>query len=648
MKHLVRILAIANLSLTSFIYFTQPISATTDKEADESKKQCEQKLGKCNSFSSSCSSNEDKVGVCLGTMVDSACCKAKPEAPPTNGTSLLTPGQCVASGGTCNGITASKCQETYGMIGICEGTFSNKACCRPGIGMIDEKYSFGDKACCLCGVGLGDAECVVSPNESCLNMEKTANNPVLKTYICRKLSANECASVLPGGEGLCKNKPVNAANFTGTKYSGPPIASAPKLNIPIPGLVLKPSITGENGIYNIPWLAQYIAAAYNYLISASIIAAAVMIAYGGFLYIMSSSGAGSINTAKSIISDAIIGLLLVIMLFTILKTFASGTVTNTNISIRNISPIGLALEEVNQGIRPAPGEDASGYIRATGQTVEDIAEEGSSPETPARPEPPAKPEPTPSSPGSSSPSSPGTSPPAAPGTAPSSSEKTSSKVCNPIDKIERFAQAQAPWGQKPFGKKPACTPDERNTFKDSASAPCCMLYGDSACGPTALAMVLKSYGINVTPETLGQLGIENNLRNCNSGGMSPGALINLGRYPDFQIDYSIDDTTQPRKKQKEGKNIQLLNQALKEGKPVIVLCQGCTVKRKENGKFVTEKKFGGHFMLLTGIYDDGNYALNDPSMGRYNFISKKELTNNTVLIYIRRKDNTPIPICKTT
>lgn len=613
------------LVCASLVWCSQPVYAITAQEAAASAVQCEVKLGKCNTVSDSCSDDEISIGTCLGEYVNSACCKPKPKPAPTNSASPLDAGQCAGVGGACNGTSDTACPTGFGFIGICSGTFSNKACCKPNPELTGKAgYDTGGKACCLCGSGLADGQCVVSPNESCLNMEKTANNPVLKTYVCRPLKPEECASISTGGKGLCPNIPINADSFSGKKIDGPPVALAPELNIPIPGLKLKPTITAEKGVYNIPWLGQYIAAVYNYLISASVIAAAIMVTYGGFLYIMGSNGVGSINTAKSIISDALIGLFLVIILFTLIKTFASGTATNSNISIRNISPVGIALEQVNQGIQPAPGEDVSEYLRATKQTLADVAD-GPSPEKPATPD---------------------TAAPAIPKAPTGSDAGTANPNCNPKDKIARFAQAQSPWGGKPFGKQPLCTGEDRKTYGDASGAPCCMSYGDSACGPTSLAMVLKAYGENATPETLGALGIANGMRNCNSGGMSPEALIGLGRYPDFEVDYTIDDTRQANKKQKSGKNLSLLNAALQQGKPVIVLCQNCTVKRVKDGKFLTQKKFGGHFMLLTGIYDDGNYALNDPSMGNYNFISQSELKNNTILIYIRRKDNAPIPICK--
>jgi len=455
-------------------------------------------------------------------------------------------------------------------------------------------------------------------------MDQTAKNPVLKNYSCKPVPKEQCILATAGGIGVCPATPISATTFAEKKADGPSVAIAPELGVPIPGLVLKPIITEERNSYSVPWIGQYISAAYNYLIGAAVIAAAIMMTYGGFLYIVGSSS-GTISSARSIMSDALIGLLLLIITFTLLKTFASGTVTTNTINIANIKPVGIALEQVNSGIQPASGENISEYLQATGQSVQDLAL-GPSPQRPATPEAPTA------------------VPAASNGTTPGSG--SGKPDCNPKDKILRYAQAQSPWGGKPFGNKPLCTGDARTELGSTSNASCCMAYGDSACGPTALAMLLKAYGESVTPETVGKLGIDNNLRNCNVGGMSPEALISLNRYPDFVVDESIDDTRSTKKK-KVGKNIPLLDKTLREGKPVIFLCGGCTVKRVKNGKFEQQKTFGGHFMLLTGIYDDGHYAVNDPSMGNYNFVSRKEIESpRTSLIFIRRKDNATTTVCK--
>ncbi len=93
----------------------------------------------------------------------------------------------------------------------------------------------------------------------------------------------------------------------------------PNLEVKIPGLDFKQYPVYQYGtdLY-IPWIGAYISAVYNYLLGISIIAAAVMIVYGGFRYILSST-TGATTAAKDIIKNALIGLCLMFGLYAIVS-----------------------------------------------------------------------------------------------------------------------------------------------------------------------------------------------------------------------------------------------------------------------------------------------------------------------------------------
>lgn len=102
---------------------------------------------------------------------------------------------------------------------------------------------------------------------------------------------------------------------------------APKLIVPIPGLDFKKyPIVVQGEKVSIPFLAAYISAFYQYLVGISVVAAAVMIVYGGVHYLVGSSVA-SVGRAKEIIRDALIGLVLIMATYTILATVNPATVT---------------------------------------------------------------------------------------------------------------------------------------------------------------------------------------------------------------------------------------------------------------------------------------------------------------------------------
>ncbi len=106
-----------------------------------------------------------------------------------------------------------------------------------------------------------------------------------------------------------------------------------ELNTPIGGKV---SIRGFN---------QYVVAAYRYLLSIAIVLATVMFIWGGFIYLVGSSGVGSITTGKSIMVDSIIGLILLLSATAILRTL--------NPALTTLSPIKVYMVNTQSFISTA-------------------------------------------------------------------------------------------------------------------------------------------------------------------------------------------------------------------------------------------------------------------------------------------------------
>ena len=100
----------------------------------------------------------------------------------------------------------------------------------------------------------------------------------------------------------------------------------PTLGIDIPELYFSKKVVASGGFLHIPFIGEYIAAIYKYLVGISIVAAAIMIVYGGFRYITGAS-IGSVQRGKEIIRDALIGLLLVLGSYTILATINPDTLS---------------------------------------------------------------------------------------------------------------------------------------------------------------------------------------------------------------------------------------------------------------------------------------------------------------------------------
>lgn len=130
----------------------------------------------------------------------------------------------------------------------------------------------------------------------------------------------------------------------------------PSPQVQIPGLQFATKIQNPGGNLQVPFLAQYISALYKYLLGASVIAAAIMITYGGFLYITGSSGV-QIGDGKAYIVDACIGLGLVFGAYTILGIIAPTYVTPKPIAIKAIKPQEFDFMEFGPGFS-VPSEEA--------------------------------------------------------------------------------------------------------------------------------------------------------------------------------------------------------------------------------------------------------------------------------------------------
>lgn len=197
--------------------------------------------------------------------------------------------------------------------------------------------------CCSCYPTSNPSSktCITSQTAtSCPGLPGQSSNPKLTGYSCdTELDVQtSCQPISAGGSAQCASGPTDATSFDPSATStGAFTPIVPTLNVPIPGLTFSsgfsivPNAEQEQSI-QVPFLGQYIAAVYRYLVAISVIAAAVMIVYGGFKYILGSS-ISSINTGKQTITDAIIGLVLVFSAYTILQVFSPAAVAPASLQI---------------------------------------------------------------------------------------------------------------------------------------------------------------------------------------------------------------------------------------------------------------------------------------------------------------------------
>lgn len=135
------------------------------------------------------------------------------------------------------------------------------------------------------------------------------------------------ADIASGGTSL---PPAPGATIQGVSSAGESSSGAisgsgheaipPNLMMKIPGLAFSEQVLveGKTQALQIPYLAQYVAAAYRYLVGIAAIVAGIMIVYGGLLYLLGET-AGSASKGKDYIQDALIGVLILFSAVAILR-----------------------------------------------------------------------------------------------------------------------------------------------------------------------------------------------------------------------------------------------------------------------------------------------------------------------------------------
>ena len=453
--------------------------------------------------------------------------------------------------------------------------------------------------CCKCYPtgNIDQAACLTDPAIQCGDFTSKINNPNIKGYTCDTVNEAKCKPITPDN-GLCPAAPVDATAYV------PPTGSVIKTHTPfepiipeisqqthIPGLQFSQQLDIQGDKVVIPFLAEYIQAVYKYLIGISVIAAAVMIVWGGFKYLLSGT-ITDVKVAKGIITDAVIGLVLVFSATTILYTIGGSALTNLNaVALTNIQPFYLEQEEVNPDVPPdAPGRNgAVGNKPFLAQTPFD--DDGFTP---------------------------------IPGEA---------QVPQPLP-VPEYKQYGGTWGNVAYGDKPACS-GTNDKPTDANGNPCCTTYFHGGCGPTSLAELYKFNGADATPLDVGQMLSNRGLRRCNSGT----SIVPVTISTDNPFGLKLVAVS----------SIENVVKTLRSGQPVMFACNHCIGKMKtdsvapnppaglgEKGHVSRQdgwKTYGGHFMVLTGVDDQGKIFTvsdvgNEDNYGIVN-ISQGQLRNST-------------------
>jgi hypothetical protein len=363
------------------------------------------------------------------------------------------------------------------------------------------------------------------------------------------LNDTECQSVASGkASSKCMVGPKNALDVSGetrTSAANPNVIADQnpiplQLNAPIPGLNLN-VVTGNS-------FGQYVAGAYRYGISIVAVAATVMFTFGAFLYLLGSA-ITSIQKGKQYMTDAIIGLLIVMSASLIMRTLNPDTVTLSFVQVDALKSMAASNEYV---LDMNAKVDTKGRSQYTPQFQQ------------------------------------------------FSPEDTRGSLSYPADngavqqplKVPAFKMYQGSWAMTAFGPKGinAC-PGKEN--QPSSVTGCCTKMAVAGCGPAALATLYSFNGVQADPGQAADALVASGGRICNNGSTFFGAVSDnlLKIYPNYKLTYA--GTARDGLVTSIG--------ILRRGQPVMFLCGGCQGKTA-NGNY---KSYPGHYMVLTGVDQDG-------------------------------------------
>lgn len=138
----------------------------------------------------------------------------------------------------------------------------------------------------------------------------------------------------------------------------------PNIEIPIPGFIGFSEVEVEDGTISLPWIGEYFLAIFNWLMAIVAGVATTMIMIGGFIYLTAAGNATRAGNGKTIIINAVIGLLLAFGSYLILYTINPELVTFKNIRLSIIERSEIDFD--NNPVEDQEGNVSIGDMAATG------------------------------------------------------------------------------------------------------------------------------------------------------------------------------------------------------------------------------------------------------------------------------------------
>jgi len=178
------------------------------------------------------------------------------------------------------------------------------------------------------------------------NVTTIQSYPPVTTVSCPTPTSacSECTTAKPDDSYLCCKHTAPAATTATTaepKFKLPDYV----FQIPIGSLTKLNAVDCSSGTCEVPFIAQYISAVYNYGLTIAGILGVLMLMAAGLLWMVSGGDSGKITTAKNMILGSITGLLLVVGLSLFLSFINPDLVNLKPISLPSIKRIEIIPDD---------------------------------------------------------------------------------------------------------------------------------------------------------------------------------------------------------------------------------------------------------------------------------------------------------------
>lgn len=177
-------------------------------------------------------------------------------------------------------------------------------------------------------------------NDFCTSKHQQQTLGCSGSSLCHAQSETEACCCDPGTPAFTD---VNSKTPSILKFP------APTLQISIPGLTFDDvnCPVNKDGSYTcrLPWMSQYIVAIYNYGLAIAGILAAIILIFGGLLWLISAGDNSRISQAKELITGSIVGLAILFSSYIILLKINPALVKFNPLEINTVKKIELKIAE---------------------------------------------------------------------------------------------------------------------------------------------------------------------------------------------------------------------------------------------------------------------------------------------------------------